>query len=871
MIAHSSIQQRLATQLGSGFGSFEMDPATAVCQFCFSYGLVQDHGVLVCSACGQQQQGFIEEGENDGAGMARGVRTLHLTRQKSATQSVTAVARRTFAETRQSSRVKDALRLYVPCLQNAFREQARVLCAEFRAPEEQLGCALWTLWAAHLARTKALEPATWRKAEQRIAGETGDPGDAEGMPSVFHLDLRLSIAKVCYAIVPPSSLLTLLALAVHMCRLAVTALDILRAAADGRLPYLDLAHVAAGNRWDAFACGAHPGSRDGDGDSAGRVSGAPGNRASAGRAGGGPAAAGSERSLDSLPGGDLLALAMQPKGIPMLPELMERMAWEASPASARSTALGGTPPLGIKLPPVNVPLLLQRFAAELELPQAVPAAATELYRLRASSSEFYSWTFRGTPPYTAVAALLVVTLQLLYGLDGLPRRYSGTSAATDGPDHPDPAAGAAGAEQQTSHSPPSPADQSAHGRTGSWPGTGPADEPVNEPVDEPVDEPADEPVDEPADEPADEAVDEPVPGQIAGACSGAQEMWEAEVLPPPPPACGWPNWAARQVQRVLQPNKWAMPAAELLRLPAAEWRSWLTYLRCNVFREAAGPPELEHVLTMLAEIGMMDGVPAAQHDQDAPGVELDATSGDTNSGRGTSSGSGGSGVTSSGSGVTSSGSGTSSGGGGTSSSSSDSGTSSTSNKDDCEGASDGSGGQRQAGQHARKRRRVAAGGERSKAPALNTAPPGGGAATQGAGLPTSAGAAVGPGGAAAPPPATQEPAAPPLATQKPGALGTACLGGAPAAGHGQAREEVAVLPPGEFVAWSASAQKKQLNLHPTPAAGMHPEYVAVLAATAALVWASPWQLHQYSQMLLTAMDADERALERKQQQASKRK
>jgi hypothetical protein len=37
-------------------GLGRMDPTSAPCQFCFSFGLLLEHGVLVCGECGQQQQ-----------------------------------------------------------------------------------------------------------------------------------------------------------------------------------------------------------------------------------------------------------------------------------------------------------------------------------------------------------------------------------------------------------------------------------------------------------------------------------------------------------------------------------------------------------------------------------------------------------------------------------------------------------------------------------------------------------------------------------------------------------------------------------------------------------------------------------------------
>lgn len=192
-------------------------------------------------------------------------------------------------------------------------------------------------------------------------------------------------------------------LSCHLLREAITPGDIIAWAASGQLPYFQLPAIAA----EVAAAGIPAGSVTAGNVTAGSVA-----------AGGVTAGASSGAAASPIAGG------------PPLPALCVTPQIFDTPMRLAARAQGLAATLGLQqLPPVNGEALLQRAALELELPTGVLAAAEQLLRVhlvgrralllpsskpRSEPRHEHAWEAR--QPHSAVVALLLVAVKLLYGL-----------------------------------------------------------------------------------------------------------------------------------------------------------------------------------------------------------------------------------------------------------------------------------------------------------------------------------------------------------------------------------------------------------------------------------------------------------------------
>ncbi|GAB4816552.1 hypothetical protein N2152v2_003598 [Parachlorella kessleri] len=336
----------------------------ATCEVCWQGSLVLQQGAL----------GFVEETQE----YQGGTQTFFHRRSVRG-----AAGRDKQYEQREAPKLAEAAMAYVHCLQRLLQRQATALRDVLGINPLVLG-ALEQLWLAYLPLTEVLEESFTRKLEERIKPpqqqqqqqppqqqqqqqeEEGEAaavaGEATIRPAVAATadaggrTAALVLGEGLRHALPPGVTLSLCFLACWQLREAVSPQDLVRWALNGQLPFWELARLSR---------------------------------------------AAVEEYAAVLP----LAF-LDPRGVPSPTRVWD----EAVLIAAR---------IGLRCPPLNVGLWLDRWTQELALPQAVGVVGLQLYQLYRLDCPQYHLQYRVlAQAHTHAMALLLVAVKLLYGLDG---------------------------------------------------------------------------------------------------------------------------------------------------------------------------------------------------------------------------------------------------------------------------------------------------------------------------------------------------------------------------------------------------------------------------------------------------------------------
>lgn len=321
---------------------------------------------MVCDMCGTQTQEVVEEAEYQGEGL-RGnrIRTSDKA-DKTARQKAQAV----FS-------IPQLALTYCSCLQSMLRMQAEVLERCFHV-SPRVGPLIRRVWLAYLAKSPALQQlSSAGPLEGEDQGPQGGQGlharvDAHAHAAPLHHQAGLLAPKRArpFALrlrqsLPPHTTLAVTFLSCHVLREAVGPHDVLRWAAHGQLPFLDLELATRGQRAAAMA------------------------------------------------------------GL-LEPALAARL--PSSPAHLARDAVCVALAAGVALPPVNADALVLRHAAELALDGEVVCVALELLRLLLLGSPLLELNGQEgggrageahVDAYVLLAAVLVLAIKSLHRLDGV--------------------------------------------------------------------------------------------------------------------------------------------------------------------------------------------------------------------------------------------------------------------------------------------------------------------------------------------------------------------------------------------------------------------------------------------------------------------
>ncbi|KAK9828552.1 hypothetical protein WJX72_000714 [[Myrmecia] bisecta] len=300
--------------------------SATTCFTCFSTSLSLRDGVLVCDVCGTQSQSFVEETQEfqtgvDDSRYRRRHGSVHQARN-------------------QGRLVEEAVKLDTPklaccychCLQHGLQKQVAALCELAGSPKPELSDMVQRLWFAFLASTQLLEPVFVRdgvssRTRRPVPEETAEAAEAPaGVASKSEAD---ALHALLHHVAPPETLLAVCFLGCWYLREAVSAMDIVRWAQSGQLPFLSLSSVC-------------------------------------------------EQVVvqhDVL----LPAVWLQPAGVP-------------APHHLVNAAAGLADLVNLPKPPVNAGALIHRYLLELGLPEGLGAAAMHIFAVHRAGSDHMQLT-----------------------------------------------------------------------------------------------------------------------------------------------------------------------------------------------------------------------------------------------------------------------------------------------------------------------------------------------------------------------------------------------------------------------------------------------------------------------------------------------
>ncbi|KAL4428576.1 hypothetical protein ABPG77_008888 [Micractinium sp. CCAP 211/92] len=366
-----------------------MASAGELCDQCFAGSLQLHEGMLVCDVCGSIHQGFAEETQE----FQTGISDARFFKKSEGMKSAGAGALGALDEPPPPPPVGDAVQAYIRALQALLQRQAAALVAAF-GMDAAIRPVLRELWLAFLAGLQLLEPSSLvrlqalaeqgrdagggsddESTEREGRGEGSHPEPGAGRRRVpassqlTHDRLSLRIERELGPKLRPQHTLALLLLACWQQGEAASPLDMARWALDGHLPYLSF-----------------------------------------------PAEEGAAlQQYSSILGRGLVT----PRGVPSPRYLLDQ---------ARQLAQQ----LGLACPPLSPTLWLERYLAELELPQALLPIALQLHMLYQPSPLLPTAPCRvHRHPWAMLVGSLLLAVKLCYGLDGEQRSMAGLPPAPD--------------------------------------------------------------------------------------------------------------------------------------------------------------------------------------------------------------------------------------------------------------------------------------------------------------------------------------------------------------------------------------------------------------------------------------------------------
>ncbi|KAL4434395.1 hypothetical protein ABPG75_000836 [Micractinium tetrahymenae] len=367
-----------------------MASAGELCTQCWAGTLQLHEGMLVCEVCGSIHQGFAEETQE----YQTGISDARFFKKSEGMKGAGAGARAASEEPPPPPPVGDALQAYIRALQALLQRQASVLVAAF-GMDPGLKPVLRELWLAFLAHSQLLEAATLTRlqalAEHGGAANAGasddesteSEGGREGSPGangagrrrvptssqMTHDRLSLRIEKELGPRLRPQHTLALLLLACWQQGEAASPLDVVRWALDAHLPYLSF-----------------------------------------------PAEEGAALQQYSAILGRRL---VTPRGVPSPRYLLDQTRQLAQQ-------------LGLACLPLSPALWMERYSAELELPQALLPVALQLHSLYQPAPLLPAATYRmHRHPWAMLMGSLLLAVKLCYGLDGEQRSMAGLPPMPD--------------------------------------------------------------------------------------------------------------------------------------------------------------------------------------------------------------------------------------------------------------------------------------------------------------------------------------------------------------------------------------------------------------------------------------------------------
>lgn len=369
--------------------------AQEFCTTCGGTDLAFDNGVLVCNACGAQQEVFQEETEfRAGIDDTRGRRRAANSSTNQHTQA-TLLARK---EEQAAQQLQTAALAYVRCLQQLLQAQAECLTTRFGV-SSQVTSVLRQLWLSHLPSTGMLEPTPHQLPAAAVLlgaaaaaaadpdADTADddepqppaaatqPGDTDQQRSAA-LVVPNNMQRLFWKLLHPQVTLQLCFLACALLRQPVTCYDVIGWALDAQLPYLRLPDIA-------------------------------------------------DRCLTE---GESAALA---------PRCLEATV-SLSPVGLLNSACQLAAHLNLELPHIPGDVLLLRQVQELGLPQVVLDVSLQLYCMYLTRTSWLNLAAITKPktqvtPYVWLSAVLLVAMKLSYGLGNAPSKAHPASSKAAGP------------------------------------------------------------------------------------------------------------------------------------------------------------------------------------------------------------------------------------------------------------------------------------------------------------------------------------------------------------------------------------------------------------------------------------------------------
>eukprot|EP00887_Chlorella_sp_A99_P004430 scaffold30.g4430.t1 len=344
------------------------------CEHCWAGELVLINGMMTCEACGEVQQDFLEEHEefmpgiHDQSFFRKWVPRKGCKGGGGSTGHTLGGRRGRGAHApREPLRTREALRAYAEAAQTLLQAQVAALCGRCGV-DGRLRDVARQLWFALLADSGILEDAFADEFEEKFEGralQAGDedaPGEGGDAGSGKQRDVLAKYTTQMLRVLSPvlhyRLTLGLLQIACCLLREAVAPPDLSRWAAGGTLPYLHFGLQS----W---------------------------------------ALLGPHRRLFG-------PTFFTPKSVPG----PRRVLHDAQDLAAR---------LGVEVPPLNAAAWLERYAAELALPQVAAAAAMVPVSLELCRLYRFGPALAITVqphPWAMLMAVLLVSLKLCYGLDG---------------------------------------------------------------------------------------------------------------------------------------------------------------------------------------------------------------------------------------------------------------------------------------------------------------------------------------------------------------------------------------------------------------------------------------------------------------------
>ncbi|BDA43636.1 probable TATA box-binding protein-associated factor RNA polymerase [Coccomyxa sp. Obi] len=329
-----------------------MEAAPSHCPLCFGTSWSLTNGVLVCDSCGTQSQVFVEEAQEFQTGIddSRYRQRAHRTQSSRVKLDIIPREKSPTAESLQKM-----LLWYSRCLQHALQEELIVLQTQCGLGAS-LSSVVRRIWLANLAESSILTQNFSRTLEQSF--EAPPLQEHETVESSRKPVWRTALKAAVWKALHPDTMLAVVFLGSWYLREAVSPMDILRWASDGRLPFLNLPALSAELLQSAHEAGC------------------------------------------TLP-----PSLLQPTGVMSVQGLV-----------AMAAQIGSR--LQMRLPPVNAGALLHRYVQDLALPEELAPAALRLFDIYTSGSpQVWLQDDIFLHPYAHLMAVLLVTLKLCCHLD----------------------------------------------------------------------------------------------------------------------------------------------------------------------------------------------------------------------------------------------------------------------------------------------------------------------------------------------------------------------------------------------------------------------------------------------------------------------